>query len=95
MGRFRSRPLRSERVCRAFHLLCLDASPHVGAIPGVTKRVASTKVHVRPDIYMIDTPGIFLPEISDPEVGMKLALCGCMCLEGVIHRWRAQDVTDS
>ena len=33
--------------------------------------MASTKVHVRPDIYMIDTPGIFLPEISDPEVGMK------------------------
>ena len=48
--------------------------------------MASTKVHVRPDIYMIDTPGIFLPEISDPEVGMKLALCGIARLEGMIHR---------
>ena len=25
---------------------------------------------------MIDTPGIFLPSVSDPEVGMNLALCG-------------------
>ncbi|KAK8822567.1 hypothetical protein WA577_005727 [Blastocystis sp. JDR] len=53
-----------------------NSSPNVGAIPGVTKRVASTKVHVQPDVYMIDTPGIFLPEVKDPEVGMKLALCG-------------------
>ena len=79
----------------AFHPQCVDASPHVGAIPGVTKRVASTKVHVRPDIYMIDTPGIFLPEISDPGVGMKLALCGRLCLEGMTHRWCAFEVTHS
>ena len=25
---------------------------------------------------MIDTPGIFRPNVTDPEVGMKLALCG-------------------
>ena len=54
----------------------VDKSPHVGGIPGITRRVASTKVHNKPDVYMIDTPGIFLPSIEDPEVGMKLALCG-------------------
>lgn len=53
-----------------------EKSPHVGGVPGITKRVASTKVHNDPDVYMIDTPGIFLPSVSDPEVGMKLALCG-------------------
>ena len=46
----------------------------------MTKRVASTKVHVQPDVYMIDTPGIFLPEVKDPKVGMKLALCGSIKL---------------
>lgn len=53
-----------------------NKSPLVGAMPGVTKRVQSTKVHNKPDIYMIDTPGIFLPSIEDPEVGLKIALCG-------------------
>ena len=51
-------------------------SPLVGGIPGVTKQVQTTKVHNKPDIYMIDTPGIFLPSIEDPEVGLKMALCG-------------------
>lgn len=50
--------------------------PLVGGIPGVTKQVQTTKVHNKPDIYMIDTPGIFLPSIEDPEVGLKMALCG-------------------
>ena len=54
----------------------VDKSPIVGGIPGVTKRVAATKVHSKPDIYMYDTPGIFLPSIDDPEVGLKMALCG-------------------
>lgn len=45
----------------------------------MTKRVAATKVHSKPDIYMYDTPGIFLPSIDDPEVGLKMALCGGTC----------------
>lgn len=58
----------------------------VGGIPGVTKRVASTKVNSNPDIYMIDTPGIFLPDVKDPEVGLKLALCGIHLLELINNR---------
>ena len=48
----------------------------MGGIPGVTKRVEVTKVHNEPDVYMFDTPGIFIPSIQDPEVGLKMALCG-------------------
>jgi ribosome biogenesis GTPase A len=64
----------------SFHIdnLHVEKSPHVGAIPGVTKQVASTKVRSNPDMYMIDTPGIFLPDVKDSEVGLKMALCG-MC----------------
>ena len=54
----------------------LDKSPLVGGIPGVTKRVASTKVVSNPDVYMIDTPGIFIPDVKNAEVGLKMALCG-------------------
>ena len=54
----------------------IDKSPLVGGIPGVTKRVASTKVVSNPDVYMIDTPGIFVPDVKDAEVGLKMALCG-------------------
>ena len=53
-----------------------NKGPLVGGIPGVTKQVQTTKVHNKPDVYMIDTPGIFLPSIEDPEVGLKIALCG-------------------
>ena len=42
----------------------------------MTKRVASTKVVSNPDVYMIDTPGIFVPDVKDAEVGLKMALCG-------------------
>lgn len=38
--------------------------------------MAATKVSSYPDVYMIDTPGIFLPDVKDPEVGLKMALCG-------------------
>ena len=46
----------------------------------MTKRVASTKVVSNPDVYMIDTPGIFVPDVKDAEVGLKMALCGILCI---------------
>lgn len=66
-------------IVALWNRLNVDKSPTVGGIPGVTKRVAATKVHSKPDIYMYDTPGIFLPSIDDPEVGLKMALCGGTC----------------
>jgi len=48
----------------------------VGNKPGVTRAVLQ-KVTVCGDplIYLVDTPGILIPNIKDVHVGMKLALC--------------------
>ncbi|KAK8797303.1 hypothetical protein WA158_004511 [Blastocystis sp. Blastoise] len=48
----------------------------VAGQPGVTKTIHPIKVHVNPDIYLYDTPGIFIPNIQQNEVGLKLALIG-------------------
>lgn len=51
----------------------------VGAIAGVTRSVMhKIKICEDPLIYMIDTPGILEPKIQDDEMGMKLALSGCL-----------------
>ncbi|CAD7083793.1 unnamed protein product [Hermetia illucens] len=51
----------------------------VGAIAGITRSVMNKiKVSEDPLVYMIDTPGILTPRIADDEMGMKLALCGCL-----------------
>ena len=51
----------------------------VGSNPGVTMSVQNEiKVCTDPPIFLIDTPGIFIPNVSDIECGMKLALCSCV-----------------
>lgn len=51
----------------------------VGSIAGITRSVMhKIKISEDPLIYMIDTPGILEPKISDDEMGMKLALSGCL-----------------
>lgn len=48
----------------------------VGALPGITRSVLEKiKICDDPTIYLLDTPGILQPHITDVEVGMKLALC--------------------
>ena len=52
-----------------------------GAQPGITKRVStSVKILDHPSgngaVYLLDTPGVFMPFVSDPETMLKLALCG-------------------
>uniref|UniRef100_A0A803PSW8 CP-type G domain-containing protein n=1 Tax=Cannabis sativa TaxID=3483 RepID=A0A803PSW8_CANSA len=49
-------------------------SPH----PGETKDISSLKIGSHPNIYVLDTPGILPPEISDDEVCLKLALTGAI-----------------
>ena len=41
-------------------------------------RTLETKVRVSDDplVYLLDTPGIMLPNIRNLETGMKLAACG-------------------
>ncbi|PWA45474.1 P-loop containing nucleoside triphosphate hydrolases superfamily protein [Artemisia annua] len=48
----------------------------VGPLPGVTQDIAGFKIAQRPSIYVLDTPGVLVPTISDIETGLKLALTG-------------------
>lgn len=50
-----------------------------GGEPGVTRKVGSPiKILDRKQcsIYVYDTPGVFIPYVSDPESMVKLATCG-------------------
>ena len=54
-----------------------------GGQPGVTRKLGtSVKIlehpHGEGGTYLIDTPGVFVPYITDPETMLKLALCGCV-----------------
>ncbi|KAJ8963429.1 hypothetical protein NQ318_018909 [Aromia moschata] len=49
---------------------------HVGAAPGITRSVLNKiKMCEKPLFYMLDTPGILTPKITNVEAGLKLALC--------------------
>ncbi|KAK7244563.1 hypothetical protein RIF29_39387 [Crotalaria pallida] len=48
----------------------------VGPLPGVTQDIAGFKIAQKPSIYVLDTPGVLVPSISDIETGLKLALAG-------------------
>ncbi|RHY14931.1 hypothetical protein DYB32_010806, partial [Aphanomyces invadans] len=50
----------------------------VGPTPGVTLRTDIIKVNETPAIYVMDTPGVMLPNIPSPSVGLKLALTGAI-----------------
>lgn len=54
-----------------------------GAQPGVTRKIASGVKIVDPDperdieaVYLVDTPGVFIPYVPDDESMLKLALVG-------------------
>ncbi|XP_050354017.1 mitochondrial GTPase 1 [Nymphalis io] len=51
----------------------------VGAVAGVTRSVM-TKIRINndPKIFMLDTPGILEPSVSNIEMGLKLALCASL-----------------
>lgn len=52
-----------------------NASP-VGAVPGITRSVLhKIKICEKPLFYLLDTPGILTPTISDIDAGLKLAAC--------------------
>lgn len=46
----------------------------VGDKPGVTKN--QTWIKINSEFFIMDTPGILWPKFEDPEVGVKLAMCG-------------------
>ena len=49
----------------------------VGSVPGIT-RAMQTKIRVSDDplVYLLDSPGILMPNIKDMHVALKLSLCG-------------------
>ena len=52
-----------------------------GAQPGVTRKIATGVKIVDGDdeaegVYLVDTPGVFVPYVPDAEAMLKLALCG-------------------
>ncbi|XP_063704062.1 mitochondrial GTPase 1 [Culicoides brevitarsis] len=64
-------------VLRNRHLKKTGAAA-VGAVAGITRSVLNKiKISETPKVYLLDTPGILMPSISDTEQGLKLALCAC------------------
>ena len=50
-----------------------------GSLPGVTRVVSEQiKISETPKVYLWDSPGILVPKITDPEVGMRLAATGAV-----------------
>jgi ribosome biogenesis GTPase A len=53
-----------------------------GQQPGVTRKIATqVKIIDREcgsHVYVLDTPGVFMPYVPDAENMLKLALCGCV-----------------
>ncbi|XP_076161978.1 mitochondrial GTPase 1-like isoform X1 [Ptiloglossa arizonensis] len=67
INRLRSNNLRKSKAVQ------------IGAVAGITRSVLTrVKVLENPDIYVLDTPGILSPQVTDVQTGLKLALVGCM-----------------
>ncbi|KAJ5689502.1 hypothetical protein N7462_003894 [Penicillium macrosclerotiorum] len=53
-----------------------------GGQPGITRKIATpVKIIDRENgshVYVLDTPGVFMPYVPDAENMLKLALCGCV-----------------
>ncbi|CAD6570065.1 MAG: Mitochondrial GTPase [Alectoria sarmentosa] len=54
---------------------------HTGAQPGVTRKIGTTVKIIGGDeknegVYLMDTPGVFVPYVPNAESMLKLALCG-------------------
>jgi mitochondrial GTPase 1 len=61
--------------------LGLKKAARTGDQPGITRKIASSvKIVEKNDdtegVYLLDTPGVFVPYVPDAESMLKLALCG-------------------
>ena len=61
----------------------IRGSAQVGKFAGVTRHISAFKICQYPLIHVLDTPGIYMPALTinndnDIDIGMKLALCGCL-----------------
>jgi len=64
---------------RSYHLRVGGRPAAVAAKPGHTRAVGERiRVCDSPCIYLLDSPGISVPQITDMHSGMKLAACGTL-----------------
>lgn len=61
--------------------LGLKKAARTGDQPGITRKIATSVKIVEKDseregVYLLDTPGVFVPYVPDAESMLKLALCG-------------------
>lgn len=54
---------------------------HTGAQPGITRKIGTTVKIIEgaentEGVYLVDTPGVFIPYVPNDESMLKLALCG-------------------
>lgn len=53
-----------------------------GGQPGITRKIGTPVKIIERDngahVYVLDTPGVFMPYVPDAEKMLKLALCGCV-----------------
>lgn len=66
--------LRKEGVGRG-------KAARTGAQPGITRKIATSVKIIQGSersegVYLVDTPGVFVPYVPDAEAMIKLALCG-------------------
>lgn len=59
--------------------LNIGHSLQTGAVAGVTRSVhMKIRISDKPKIFMLDTPGILEPSVTNIEMGLKLALCASL-----------------
>jgi len=63
---------------RGIHLGKYDRIAKTGPNPGVTRGVSGFRVSEQPPAFLIDTPGVMIPRISNNDVGLRLALTGAI-----------------
>ncbi|CAA3023643.1 DAR GTPase 2, mitochondrial [Olea europaea subsp. europaea] len=59
----------------------------ISPYPGETKNITSFKIASHPNIFVLDTPGVLPPEVTDDRVCSNLALTGAIrdCVVGEIE----------
>jgi mitochondrial GTPase 1 len=55
-----------------------------GSVPCITKSMTGFKVISDPPTFITDTPGIFIPRLTDSEAGLKLCSVNCI-RDGIVE----------
>jgi ribosome biogenesis GTPase A len=55
-----------------------EAVAKVGKLPGVTLHISKFLIRSKPIVYMLDSPGIMVPNITDERTALRLALTGAI-----------------